>query len=111
MVIRTLSEKRGIRMLYDGSKYIIWSDCYGVVAESTSIKRTRADGCFNDGEVDIEFDICEWYGYWDLQSIITRGIAKYENQIIPKAVVIKYHKVEGQQEHLFKRLVVSTEDY
>lgn len=111
MIIKTLSPKRGITALYDGNKYIIWSECYGIVAESTEIKRTRADGCFNDEEVQIDFDICEWFGYWDLQSIITRGIAKMENEFVPKAVIIRYHKVEGEQYSLKRHLKMETEKY
>ena len=91
MVIRTLSEKRGIRMLYDGSKYIIWSDYYGVVAESTKIER-KGGLAEPEKEVEIWFDICEWYGYWDLQSIISRGITKYETSIIPKTVIQHYQR-------------------
>lgn len=111
MIIRTLSQKRGVIALYDGKKFIIWSECYGVVAESTSIKRGRSDGCFNDGDVEIDFDICEWFGYWDLQSIITRGITKFENEYVPKAVIIRYHKVKDEQMYLHRSLKMETEKY
>lgn len=108
MIIKTLSQKRGITALYDGSKYIIWSECYGIVAESTEIK--RFDGELRS-EVEIHFDICEWYGYWDLQSIITRGIIKMETEYVPKSVIIHYHKVEGEQYSLKRHLKMETEKY
>lgn len=39
METKTLSEKQGIIALYDGVRYIIYSTTYGVVAESSKIKR------------------------------------------------------------------------
>ena len=39
MRLKCISNKRGIYFLYDGTKYVIYSEYYGVVAESTSINR------------------------------------------------------------------------
>ncbi len=109
MIIRTLSQKRGIIALYDGSKYIIFSTFYGVVAESTSVERQN-EGT-EETQVEIKFDICKWFGYWDLQSIISRGIIKFETEYVPKRVVIHYHEIENEHEHLYRRLVMNTEKY
>lgn len=94
MRIEILSNKRGILSIYDGNKYIIYSQFYGVVAESTKIERTK-----DDKEVNIDFDICEWYGYWDVKPIITRGIKKQETEFISKLVNINYNKIKGKSEN------------
>ena len=89
MELRTLSEKRGIYSIFKGDEYIIYSSYYGVVAHSTKIERTE-----DYQEVTIDMDICQWYGYWDLKSIISRGINKLEKQFkADKKVIIKYNTV------------------
>lgn len=40
-----------------------------------------------------------------------RGIAKMENEFVPKAVIIRYHKVEGEQYSLKRHLKMETEKY
>lgn len=110
MLVETLSQKRGIISFYDGKKYIIFSTFYGVVAESTSITRTDDDEG-HEKSVKIVFDICNWYGYWALEPIITRGIRKSEKTFVNKAVNIEYNRVENTENHLDKRLVLSTEEY
>lgn len=93
MELRTLSEKRGIYSIYNGEQYIIYSSYYGVVAYSTNIERVDIE----DGEIrektKIDFDICQWYGYWDLKSIISRGIKKLENRYIKKDIEINYYTI------------------
>lgn len=84
MELSQLSNKRGIYSLYDGDQYIIYSTFYGVVAYSTKIDRKEIN---NENEIrkydtTIELDICRWYGYWDLKSIITRGIKRLENRYV-----------------------------
>lgn len=107
MCIETLSQKRGILSFYDGNKYIIVSTFYGVVAESTDIKRTD-----DDTNVEITFDICRWYGYWDLKSIITRGIKKFEQKYLSKNVTIKYNEVDTRWENsLDKRMKIELVEY
>lgn len=110
-MIDVLSDKRGILSLYNGKKYIIYSQFYGIVAESEEIQRHYdSDNC--EASVSITFTICEWIGYWDLKSIIKRGITKLERQYIEdKAVNIEFKTAEGQQMHLNKRLNYSVEDY
>ena len=108
MIIKTLSKTRGITAFYDGSKYIIWSEAYGIVAESEWIKRTESQE-YGRGEVEIRFDICNWLGYWDLQGIISRGITKMETEYVPKTVILHYHKIENEQNHLNRRLKIETE--
>lgn len=103
-----LSDKRGIYAAYDGSKYTIISTYYGVVAESTSIERNE------DGEaksVAITFDICNWYGYWSLKDIISRGIKRAEQEFVKKDVQITYHTVEDTENHLKKWWRIVTEEY
>lgn len=95
MRIDILSYKRGILSIYNGDNYIIYSQYYGIVAESTKIKRT-------DSKVEIDFNICEWYGYWALKPIISRGIKKLETMYIKKDVKVTYKTIKGQQEHLNK---------
>lgn len=110
MIIRTLSEKRGIIALYDGDKYIIYSTYYGVVAESTNINRAY-NSDHTEFSVSIDFDVCEWFGYWSLYNIIRRGVKKMERQFLPdKEVCIVLHQKHGEQDHLHRRLVVSTEE-
>lgn len=107
MEIKTLSEKRGILSIYSGDKYIILSTYYGVVAESTKIERSE-----DNENVKIDFNICEWFGYWDLKSIITRGIIKLEKRYIEnKKVAINYTTQKGQQEHLNKYLKFELLEY
>ena len=108
MQIEILSNKRGILSLYDGSKYIIYSQFYGVVAESTSIKRNNNK---EKAEITINFDICQWYGYWDLKTIITKGINKFEKQYIDKVVNINYNTIIGTDNHLIKNLKFELLDY
>lgn len=114
MEIRTLSQQRGILALYDGDHYIIYSTHYGVVAESKPIKRFEYDKKTGEmtrfDDIDIEFDICKWYGYWSLKDIITRGIKKIEREWKHEANII-YHEIEGAESHLNKRLVMTTEEY
>ena len=96
MELRTLSEKRGIYSIFKGDEYIIYSSYYGVVAHSTEIKRTE-----DYQEVNIKIDICTWYGYWDLKSIISRGINKLEKQYKEdKKVKIEYNTIEGTDNSL-----------
>ena len=104
MRIDTLSEKRGILSIYNGDRYIIYSTYYGVVAESTRIER-------NDNKVIIDFNICEWFGYWSLKPIITRGIKKAETIYIDKEVTINYTEQKGQYEHLNKYLKFELLEY
>lgn len=113
MEIRLLSKDRGITALYDGDKYIIHSSYYGVVAESKPIERftTNEVGEFvHLDNFEIEFDICEWFGYWSLKDVITRGIKKIEREWKNEAT-ITFNTIEGEQEHLHRRLVVTTEKY
>lgn len=104
MRIEVLNNTRGILSIYDGDKYVIYSQYYGVVAESTKIERS-------DESVTIDFDICEWFGYWALKPIITRGIKKQETLYIDKKVTINYTEQKGQQEHLKKHLTFNIIDY
>lgn len=106
--LEKLSDKRSIYATYDGSKYIIISTYYGVVAESTSIERSE-DG--EDKTVVITFDICNWYGYWSLKDIITRGIRRMEQRYVKKDVQINYHTVEDTENHLKKWWRIVTEEY
>ena len=111
MRIDILSQKRGILSLYDGKKYIIFSQCLGVVAESSKIERFN-NSDYTENSAKITFNICDWCGYWDLKSIITRGIKKLENQYIAKDVEIEY-KTTGPQgaNHLQKWIEVKTKKY
>ena len=106
MEIRTLSEKRGILSFYNGDRYIIYSTFYGVVAESTEIIRDE-----ETDDVIINFDICDWCGYWDLKSIISRGINKAEKQFINKNVKINYNILRDQQMHLNRNIKIETIKY
>lgn len=111
MDIRLLSQKRGIFSLYDGSRYVIYSSVYGVVAESTKIERFH-DEDYCETSVSIEFDVCEWLGCWSVYDIIRRGVEKMEREILPeKEVCIVLHQVKGEQMSLKRRLVMSTEKY
>ena len=100
MELQVLSEKRGIYSIFNGrygknSGYIIYSAFYGVVAKSTKFiedKETK--------ELTIYFDICQWYGYWDLKSIVTKGIKKLENQFIDRKVNIVYNTIKNTDNSL-----------
>lgn len=108
MQIEILSNKRGILSLYDGNKYIIYSQFYGVVAESTSIERKNVEReeLKDIGEiVKINFNICKWYGYWDLKTIITRGINKLEKRYINKDITINYNTIENTDNSLDNRML------
>lgn len=114
MEIRLLSPKRGITALYDGNRYIIHSSFYGVVAESKPIKRYEYDkktgGMVHLDDITIEFDICEWFGYWSLKDIITRGIKKIEQEWEHTAT-ITYNEIKGEQGYLHRHLKMTTEQY
>lgn len=101
MRLKVINNTRGIYLLYDGNKYVIYSEFYGVVAESTKIER-QEEG--DNRTVIIDFDICEWYGYWALKPIITRGIKKEETMYIDKDVTINYNTVKGTENSLNKYL-------
>lgn len=101
MKLKCINNTRGIYFLYDGNKYVIYSEFYGVVAESTRIER-QEEG--ENRKVTIDFDICEWYGYWALKPIITRGIKKEETMYIDKDVTINYNTVKGTENSLNKYL-------
>lgn len=109
MELKNFSQERGIYGFYNGTKYIIFSTFYGVVAESTKIERIENEN--EEKIVNIEMNICQWYGYWDLKSIITRGIKKAENQYIQKEVNITYNTIENTDNCLNKRLIIETEDF
>lgn len=105
MRLKCISNKRGIYFLYDGEKYVIYSEFYGIVAESTNINREE------ENKVIIDFDICEWYGYWALKPIITKGIKAEENMYIEKDVIINYNTVKGTENSLKKYLKMELLDY
>ena len=107
MDIKTFSRQRGITALCLGHKYIIHSEIYGIVAESTEVKRS------DDHNVsDIKFEICKWVGDWDLRSIISRGVKKHERKYIKdRKVNIEYTTIIDQQMMLYRDLVVYTEEY
>ena len=103
MELAQLSNKRGIYSIYDGSQYIIYSTYYGVVAKSTKIDRKEIrdeNGFISYEDAIIDFDICRWYGYWDLKSIISRGLNKLENRIIKTNLKLNYHTIEGTDNSL-----------
>lgn len=107
MRLKCINNTRGIYFLYNGNKYIIYSEYYGVVAESTKIERIE-----EKNEVMIDFDICEWYGYWALQPIITKGIKAEETMYITdRKVVINYNTVKGTENSLKKYLKFELLDY
>lgn len=111
MEIRTLSNNHGILSIYNGEKYIIYSTFYGVVAESTKIDRSN-DYNTDKHKVIIDFDICNWSGYWDLKPIITKGINKAERQFIEdKKVIINYNTIYGTDNALNKRLDFTLTEY
>lgn len=105
MELKTLSNKRGIYSIYTGSKYIIYSEVYGVVAESTNIIRND-----DTDNVVIDFNICQWYGYWALKPIITKGINKLENRFIPRDVTINYNTIKGTENTLNRCLKIEILD-
>lgn len=105
MRLKCINSTRGIYFLYDGDKYVIYSEFYGVVAESTNINREE------ENKVIIDFDICEWYGYWALKPIITKGIKAEENMYIEKDVIINYNTVKGTENSLKKYLKMELLDY
>lgn len=110
MIIKRLSEKRGITALYDGHKYIIMSDFYGVVGLSTNIKRNYDEQDCTERSVSIELDVPEWYGYWSLYDIIRRGVKKMEREYnAEKEVGIVLHQVQGEESSLKCRLVIEAE--
>ena len=98
MRLKCINNTRGIYFLYDGDKYVIYSEFYGVVAESTAINREE------ENKVIIDFNICEWYGYWALKPIITRGIKKEETMYVDKEVIINYNTIKGTENSLNKYL-------
>lgn len=105
MKLKCISNKRGIYFLYDGEKYVIYSEFYGIVAESTNINRD------DEKKVVIDFDICEWYGYWALKPIITKGIKAEETMYIQKDVIINYNTIEKTENHLNKYIKFDVLDY
>ncbi len=103
MELQNLSQKRGIYSFYNGSEYIIYSTYYGVVAHSTKIERDK-----ENKKAIIDFDICQWYGYWDLKSIITKGINKLEKRYCEdKKVVINYNTIENTDNTLENTLYLN----
>ena len=100
MEIQTLSQKRGIYSIYDGDKYIIYSSYYGVVAYSTNIERIDIENENIREKTKIDFDICQWFGYWDLKTIISRGIKKLENRYINKDIKINYNTIPNTDNSL-----------
>ena len=106
MRLKCISNKRGIYLLYDGNKYVIHSEYYGVVAESTKIERLE-----KENKVIIDFDICEWYGYWALKPIITKGIKDEESMYIERQVIINYNTITGTENSLKKYLKFDLLDY
>ena len=107
MRLKCISNKRGIYFLYSGSKYIIYSEFYGIVAESTKIDRIE-----EKNEVIIDFDICDWNGYWALEPIITKGIKAEETMYLKdRNVVINYNTIAGTDNSLKKYLKFELLDY
>lgn len=105
MRLKCISNKRGIYLLYDGDKYVIYSEFYGVVAESTNINREE------ENKVIIDFNICQWYGYWALKPIITKGIKAEETMYIQKDVIINYNTIEKTDNKLDKYIKFEVLDY
>ena len=98
---KTLSTERGITLLENGNQIIIHSSYYGVVAEGT--RETEHNDDYTFSKAIYHLNICEWYGYWDLKSIIKRGISRYEkNDWKMDLVEIYFNTIQGQQMHLNK---------
>lgn len=95
MLINIISKDRGIYSIYNGKQYLIYSSFYGMVAKSILIQRDNENDV-----VDIVFDMCDWSGYWDLASIIKRGIRKLENQWVYKRVNIDIVKRKDGRQNL-----------
>lgn len=95
MTINIISKDRGIYAIYNGKQYLIYSSYYGMVAKSILIQRDNENDV-----VDIVFDMCDWSGYWDLSSIIKRGIRKLENQWVYKKVNIDIVKRKDGRQNL-----------
>ena len=93
MEIRKISNERGIYAIYDGEKYLIYSEFYGMVAKSTRIERDNENDIVN-----IDFIMCDWSGYWNLATIIKRGVKKLECQWVYKKVNINIERnTDGRQ--------------
>ena len=105
MTIKLLSKERGIYTIYNGDKYLIYSEYYGMVAKSILIQRDNENNV-----VDIVFDMCDWSGYWDLASIIKRGIRKLENQWTYKKVNIDIVKRNDGRMNLNEHYIIIKED-
>ena len=97
MEIKTLSKERGITAIYNGEQYFIHSSFYGFVAKSTKIDRSQ-DTHDENAKIFIDFDMCDWMGYWDLAAIIKKGVKKMEQQFINKQVYIQItRRTDGRQ--------------
>jgi hypothetical protein len=104
MEIRKISNERGIYAIYDGQKYLIYSEFYGMVAKSTKIERDNEKDIVN-----IDFIMCDWSGYWDLAQIIKRGVAKLERQWVYKKVNINIQRNKDGRQNLKEHYII-TED-
>lgn len=104
MEIRKISNERGIYAIYDGQKYLIYSEFYGMVAKSTKIERDNEKDIVN-----IDFIMCDWSGYWDLAQIIKRGVSKLERQWIYKKVNINIQRNKDGRQNLKEHYII-TED-
>lgn len=104
MEIRKISNERGIYAIYDGQKYLIYSEFYGMVAKSTKIERDNEKDIVN-----IDFIMCDWSGYWDLAQIIKRGVAKLERQWVYRKVNINIQRNKDGRQNLKEHYII-TED-
>jgi hypothetical protein len=104
MEIRKISNDRGIYAIYDGQKYLIYSEFYGMVAKSRKIERDNEKDIVN-----IDFIMCDWSGYWDLAQIIKRGVAKLERQWGYRKVNINIQRNKDGRQNLKEHYII-TED-
>jgi hypothetical protein len=109
MNIKVLSSERGITLLQGSKNVVIHSSCYGVVAEGTRETVHNEDWSYCKAVYNLT--ICDWCGYWDLKSIITRGIKKWEKSAWKmNDCEITYITAEDQQMHLNKTVDLILKD-
>ena len=101
MNIKVLSSKRGITLLQSGETIVIHSSFYGVVAEGTRTSEHYNNDCSIRSIYNL--NVCNWCGYWDLNSIIKREVKKWElnswnvNECIINLTIIKDEEMALRQ--------------
>lgn len=113
MQILDFSRERGIHAIFNGygkQAYVFHSSFYGFVGYADILDEVGSES------ITVDVFLCQasklWY--WSLQSIVLRGIRKYERQFIEKDIKFNIHWLDsfsGETPNYTSTVLTPTSDF